>query len=116
STGIGLGHDFLRHVERTRVLVHVLDASGSEGRNPIDDFYKINAELFEYNEKLREKVQIIAANKTDLPSSNEWVEKIKSEFENQGIKVFEISAATNKGIDKLLYAIWDTLAEIPVNY
>lgn len=116
SAGVGLGHDFLRHVERTRVLVHVLDASGSEGRNPIEDYYKINEELFQYSDKLREKVQIIAANKTDIPSSQNWIEQIKAEFEPQGIEVYEISAATSKGIDRLLYAIWNTLSTIPVNY
>ncbi len=69
--GVGLGHDFLRHVERTRILVHVLDASGLEGRDPIEDFYKINEELVQYNPKLSEKSQIIVANKMDLPKSEE---------------------------------------------
>ena len=73
--GVGLGHDFLRHVERTRVLVHVLDGSGIEGRNPIEDFYSINEELLKYNPKLGEKPQIIVANKMDLPQAEEWLIK-----------------------------------------
>ncbi len=116
SSGAGLGHEFLRHIERTRVLVHVLDVSASEGRNPIEDFYKINQEIFEYNEKLKTKPQIIAANKTDLPSSDEWLEKVKKEFEKQGIQVYEISAATNKGIKDLIFAIWEELEKTEVNY
>lgn len=75
SKGAGLGHEFLRHIERTRILVHVLDVSGSEGRNPIDDFYKINQEIFDYNDKLKLRPQIIAANKIDIPSSDEWLQK-----------------------------------------
>lgn len=116
SEGAGLGLDFLRHIERTRILVHVLDASGSEERNPIEDFHKINEELFQYNEKLREKPQIIAANKTDLPEAAQWVDKIKEEFIPQGYQVFEISAATNKGIQELVYAIWNLLENTEITY
>ncbi len=116
SEGAGLGLDFLRHIERTRILVHVLDASGSEERNPIEDFHKINEELFQYNEKLREKPQIIAANKTDLPEAAQWVDKIKEEFIPQGYEVFEISAATNKGIQELVYAIWNLLENTEITY
>lgn len=116
SKGAGLGHDFLKHIERTRVLVHVLDASGSEGRDPIEDFYAINEELFSYNERLRDKAQIIVANKTDMMESEENLLKIKNEFEPQGIKVYELSAVTNKGIDELKYGIWDLLQTIKIDY
>lgn len=116
SKGAGLGHEFLRHIERTRILVHVLDVSGSEGRNPIDDFYKINQEIFDYNDKLKLRPQIIAANKIDIPSSDEWLQKVKDEFEVQGIQVFPISAATNEGIKELFFAVWDLLQNTEVNY
>ncbi|TJX14767.1 GTPase ObgE [Tissierella creatinini] len=116
SEGAGLGHDFLRHIERTRVLVHVLDASGSEGRDPIDDFYKINEELVQYNEKLKDKPQIIAANKLDLPGGEEGLQAIKAEFEPKGYKVFSVSAATGEGIKELKYAIWDLLDATEIVY
>ncbi len=114
--GAGLGLDFLRHIERTRVLVHVLDASGQEGRNPIEDFYKINEELFKYNEKLKEKEQIIVANKMDLPESKEWLIKIKEEFEPKGYQIYPISAATNEGINRLKFAIWEMVNKVEANY
>ena len=116
SKGAGLGHDFLRHIERTRVLIHVLDASGIEGRDPIEDFYKINEELSSYNDKIMEKPQIIAANKTDIPEAAEWLPRIREEFETMGIPVFEISAATQSGIRELLYAAWDILEKTEVVY
>lgn len=116
SEGAGLGHDFLKHIERTRVLVHVLDASGSEGRDPIEDFHTINEELFNYNEKLRNKPQIIVANKMDMMESEEGLEKIKKEIESQGIKVYPLSAITNRGIDELKYGIWDLLQNTEVEY
>jgi GTP-binding protein len=114
--GVGLGHDFLRHVERTRVLVHVLDGSGIEGRNPIEDFYSINEELLKYNPKLGEKPQIIVANKMDLPQAEEWLIKIKEEFEPKGYKVYSISAATREGINKLKYGIWEALSTVELDY
>ncbi len=116
SEGAGLGHDFLRHIERTRVLVHVLDASGSEGRDPIEDFYKINEELVQYNEKLKDKPQIIAANKLDLPGGEEGLQAIKAEFEPKGYKVFSVSAATGEGIKELKYAIWELLDATEIVY
>ncbi len=116
SEGAGLGHDFLRHIERTRVLVHVLDASGSEERDPIEDFQKINDELFQYNEKLKDKPQIIVANKMDIPSSLEWIDKIKEEFIPKGYQVFEVSAATRDGIQELVYAIWNLLENTEIVY
>jgi len=114
--GAGLGLDFLRHVERTRLLVHVLDASGMEGRDPIEDFYKINEELFLYSEKLKEKPQIIVCNKMDLPEAKEWLEKIKEEFEPKGYKIHPISAATGEGVQQLKYDIWQALEEIETSY
>lgn len=116
SEGIGLGHDFLRHIERTRVLVHVLDTSGIEGRDPVEDFYKINGELVQYNERLKDKPQIIVANKMDLPGAEEGLKKIKLEFEPQGFKVFEASAATSQGINELKFAIWDLLSNYEGEY
>lgn len=112
--GVGLGIDFLRHVERTRLLIHVIDVSGIEGRDPIDDFQKINEELKLYSEKLSKKPQIVAANKTDITGADENFEKLKSEMDKRNIKVFKISAATNNGLRELmLYAgsILDTLTE-----
>lgn len=114
--GAGLGHDFLRHIERTRILVHVLDISGSEGRDPVDDFYKINEELSKYNEKLKDRPQIIVANKMDIPGAEEGLEKIKNEFEPKGYKVISLSAATLEGIDELKYEIWDLLMNTEIIY
>lgn len=114
--GVGLGHDFLRHVERTRVLVHVLDTSGLEGRNPIEDFHKINEELVQYNPKLSEKPQIIVANKMDLPEANGWLSKIKEEFEPLGYKIYPISAATKQGISRLKFGIWEMLTNTATQY
>lgn len=114
--GAGLGLDFLRHVERTRLLVHVIDASGQEGRNPVDDFYKVNSELFKYNEKLDEKRQIIVANKMDLPESKNWLEMLKNEFEPKGYEVYAVSAATKEGINRLKYAIWENLNKVEASY
>lgn len=114
SEGIGLGHQFLRHIERTRVLIHLVDAASTEGRDPIDDIYKINKELEAYDPKLMERPQVIAANKTDMIYSEDEdpVECIRQEFEPQGIKVFSISAATGKGLKELLYYVKSLLDKI----
>ena len=116
SEGAGLGHDFLKHIERTRVLVHVLDASGSEGRDPVDDFYKINEELFQYNEKIKQKPQIIVANKMDMPGAEEGLEALKNEFEPKGIKIYPISAITMDGINEIKYAMWDIVENTDTPY
>jgi GTP-binding protein len=114
SEGIGLGHDFLRHIERTRVLVHVVDAASTEGRDPIADIHAINKELEAYNPELMERPQIIAANKTDAiyDDGEDPVEKLKAEFEPQGVKVYPISAVSGKGVKELLYAIYELLQTV----
>ena len=111
-TGVGLGHEFLRHIERTRVIVHLIDASGQEGRDPVEDFYKINEELTKYSEKLGNKPQIVVANKMDLPESDEGYERLKEEVESKGYHILAISAATVTGIKELKYAILNKLEEI----
>ncbi|MDR7857076.1 GTPase ObgE [Tissierella sp.] len=114
--GAGLGHDFLKHIERTRVLVHVLDISGSEDRDPVEDFYKINEELSQYNLKLGEKAQIIVANKMDIPGAEEGLARIKAEFEPKGYKIYQVSAATLEGIENLKYGIWELLNNTEIDY
>lgn len=116
ADGAGLGHDFLRHIERTRMLVHVLDISGSEGRNPVDDYRRINSELEKYSKRLAQLPQIIAANKMDITGADENLELLKKEVENDGVKVFPVSAATVKGFDTLLDEIIKTLAALPKVY
>lgn len=111
--GVGLGIEFLRHIERTRILVHVIDVSGIEGRDPVDDFYKINNELANYSEKLTKKPQIVAANKTDIPGFEENFEKLENEMNELGIKVFKISAATNKGVKELMLYVASLLDQMP---
>lgn len=117
SEGVGLGHEFLRHVERTKVIIHVVDASGSEGRDPIEDIYTINSELAKYNEDLAKRPQIIAANKTDLiyEDKDVVIDKIKKEFEPKGYKVFPISAATKEGLSTVLYEVRHMLDELGDN-
>lgn len=100
--GIGLGHEFLRHIERTRLIVHIVDVSGIEGRNPIEDFEKINNELSLYSKSLAERPQIVAANKTDVITDPALLEDFRKYIENKGIKLFEISAAAHKGTKELI--------------
>jgi len=114
SEGAGLGHDFLRHVERTRLLIHVVDVSGIEGRNPIEDFDLINKELEAYNPELAERPQIVAANKTDIITDEEMYKAFLEEMENRGIKVFEISAATKTGVRELMAYTASMLKQIPI--
>ena len=111
SEGVGLGHEFLRHIERTKMMIHVVDAASTEGRDPIDDIYKINAELKAYNEDIAKRPQVIAANKTDAIYSEDEdpVERIRKEFEPQGIKVFAISGVSGEGIRELLYYVSEQL-------
>ncbi|GLB25797.1 GTPase Obg [Lacrimispora xylanolytica] len=114
SEGVGLGHDFLRHIERTRVLVHVVDAASTEGRDPIADIHAINKELGAYNSELLERPQIIAANKTDAiyDDGEDPVAKLKAEFEPKGVKVYPISAVSGKGVKELLYAIYELIQTV----
>ena len=113
SEGVGLGHDFLRHIERTRLLIHVVDVSGIEGRNPIEDFDTINEELVKYNMELEERPQIVAANKTDILQDEEVYEEFKKEIEKRGYKLFEISAATGKGVSELMKYTFTELSKLP---
>ncbi len=113
SEGVGLGHEFLRHVERTKLLVHVVDVSEIEGRNAIEDFETINKELLRYNELLASRPQIVAANKMDIPGTEEKYASFKAEMENRGYKVFGISAATNKGLKELMYYVSNALSTLP---
>lgn len=115
SEGVGLGDDFLRHVERTKILVHVLDVSGSEGRDPVEDFRSINRELEAYNEKLAEKPQIIFANKMDIPGAEEGLKKVEEAFGDE-YPIFSGSAATTKNLDTLMYALWEELKKYPDDY
>lgn len=113
ADGAGLGHDFLRHIQRCRVLVHVVDAAGTEGRDPLDDIAKINAELEKFDLDLTARPMIIAANKIDAiyDENDDVIERIKAEYEPKGIKVMPISAATGKGVKELLYAVLKLLKE-----
>lgn len=110
--GVGLGHAFLRHVERTRLLVHVLDIAGSEGRDPIEDFERINEELCQYG-RLAERRQIVAANKTDLPGAQENLERLRAHLAGRDIEIFPVSAATRAGFEALLRAISRILPTLP---
>lgn len=109
SDGIGLGHDFLRHVERTKVLIHIVDVSGIEGRDPLEDFRMINLELEKFNTKLSKKPQIVAANKIDLLSDDNVLEDFKSEVEKEGFIVVPMSTATREGVDELLNKVSELL-------
>mgnify|MGYP003255140577 FL=1 len=111
SEGIGLGHEFLRHIERTKVMIHMVDAASTEGRDPIADIYAINKELENYNPELLKKPQVIAANKIDAiyGDENDIIDQLKAEFEPKEIKVFPISAVSGKGLKELLYHVSDLL-------
>lgn len=114
AEGVGLGHDFLRHVERTKVLVHVVDTAGSEGRHPVEDIYAIQKELDQYNPTILEtKPQIIAANKMDIEGAEEYLEELKKAFEPEGIKVIPISAAANENLQVLLEDVSKLLETVP---
>lgn len=115
SEGIGLGHEFLRHIERTKVIIHIVDAAGTEGRDPIQDIYAINKELEAYNPEIAARPQVIAANKIDAiytEDGSDPVAAIRAEFEPKGIKVFPMSAVTGQGVKELLYEVNDMLANI----
>ncbi|MCD8348174.1 MAG: GTPase ObgE [Lachnospiraceae bacterium] len=124
SEGAGLGHEFLRHVERTKVMIHLVDAASVEGRDPVDDIYKINAELRAYRADLADRPQVIAANKLDVLPEEEGMDcpgdmpehplsRLKKEFEPQGIPVFGISAVSGQGVRELLLYVQQMLRELP---
>jgi GTP-binding protein len=110
--GVGLGHQFLRHVERTRVIVHVIDMAGSEGRDPYEDYVQINEELKLYNKKLEERPQVVAANKMDIPDADKNLEVFRKKV-GEDLPIFPISAATKQGIRELMYKVADLLEETP---
>ena len=115
SEGAGLGHEFLRHIERTRMMIHVVDAASTEGRDPLEDIEAINNELKNYNADITTKPQVIAANKIDmLPDgeNSEIIETIRKKYEPMGVKVFPISTLTGKGVQELLYYVSRTLSEL----
>lgn len=116
SEGVGLGFEFLRHIERTKVIIHIVDAAGSEGRDPVADIYAINKELEAYNPEIAHRPQVIAANKTDMIYGSEGeinpVDVLRAEFEPKGIKVYPISAISGKGVRELLYYVRNMLDQI----
>lgn len=112
ADGVGLGHDFLRHVERTKVLVHIVDISGIEGRDPIDDFEKINEELRLYNERLSTRPQLVVANKSDLLFDESIYENFKKTMEEKGYEVFKMSAATRDDVDQVIDRVSQLLNEV----
>uniref|UniRef100_UPI0040264303 Obg family GTPase CgtA n=1 Tax=Megasphaera micronuciformis TaxID=187326 RepID=UPI0040264303 len=110
--GVGLGHDFLRHVERTKVLVHVLDIAETEGRDAVEDFETINAELAKYSEKLAKKKQIVAANKIDLlTEDDEKLKRLKKYMNEQDIEVYPVCAVSGEGLHELLERVWTLIGE-----
>lgn len=113
--GIGLGHEFLRHIERTRIIIHVVDMSGSEGRDPFEDWVKINDELKQYNAGLSDRPQIVAANKMDMPESEELLQQFKEKIASirPDLEIMPISSLTRQGIKELLYRATDLLDQIP---
>lgn len=112
SEGVGLGHEFLRHVERCRLIVHVVDVSGIEGRDPIEDFEAINRELAGFSEELAEAPQIVAANKSDMADPKQ-IKRFRDYVENAGLPFYEISAATTSGTKELIYGVWERLQQLP---
>ena len=121
SEGVGLGLDFLRHIERTRVIIHVVDAAGTEGRDPIADIHAIEKELRAYDPAILEKPMVIAANKTDAiyEDENEIIKALRNEFEKDGVKIFPISAVSGKGLKELLYHVnnlLETCGKAPIVY
>ncbi len=118
SDGVGLGHEFLRHIERTKVIIHIVDAAGTEGRDPVEDIRAINKELALYNEELPKRPQIIAANKLDMiyegmePTKDEVIARLKSEFEPMGYEVYPMSALTGEGVKEILFKVRQMLDKL----
>ena len=113
STGVGLGIQFLRHIERTRLLLHFIDVSGTEGRNPVDDYYKVNEELKKYSEKLSKRTQIIVANKIDSMQDSSLYEELEKVAKEHKQKIFKISGATGEGVEELMNYVSKTLKNLP---
>ncbi len=113
SEGVGLGLTFLKHIERTRLILHVIDISGSEGRNPVDDFYAVNEELKKYSEKLASKKQIVVANKMDSLSDENMLKDLEKVCKDKKLKLFKISAVTRNGLDELVEYVSQELEKIP---
>ncbi len=113
ADGVGLGHDFLRHVERTKLILHLVDAAAIEGRNPVDDYHKINVELKKYSAKIAARTQVLVANKIDLPEAKEHLDDLKKLAESEGIKFFAISAVTREGVDDLIKYVGEVLETMP---
>ena len=113
SEGVGLGIQFLRHVERTRLLLHFLDVSGQEGRNPVEDFYAINKELVKYSEKLSKRKQIIVANKIDVIQDESTLKEVEELAKKENLKLFKISAATRQGVQELIDYVSEELKQLP---
>ena len=113
AEGAGLGHDFLRHIDRCRLLIHIVDVSGSEGRDPVADFEAINAELAEYSPELAQRPMIVAANKVDIAPDRAGLEALKAHVEEKGLPFFEMSAAAHQGTRELMYAAAGRLRDLP---
>ncbi len=111
--GVGLGHDFLRHIERTKLLLHVIDTASLDGRDPVEDYEKINRELTLYSPELGQRAQIVALNKVDLPDAQENLPRVRQYLEQKGVQSYPISAATGAGVQQLMHKVADRLAEIP---
>ena len=116
AEGAGLGHDFLRHIERTRLLVHVIDVSGSEGRDPVDDYFKIKGELTRYSPRLGELKQVVAANKMDVTGAQDNLDRLREALKSEDVEVFTVSAAMVKGFDALIDCLVKTLDTLPKTY
>ncbi len=113
SQGVGLGIQFLRHIERTRLLLHVIDVSGTEGRNPVKDFEIINEELKKYSEKLSKRKQIIVANKVDSMQDKTLYEELENLAKEKGLEIYQISAATKQGVKELMIRVSEVLKTLP---
>lgn len=116
AEGAGLGHDFLRHIERTRLLVHVIDVSGSEGRDPVDDYFKIKGELTRYSPRLGELKQVVAANKMDVTGAQDNLDRLREALKSEDVEVFPVSAAMVMGFDALIDCLVKTLDTLPKTY
>ena len=113
SKGVGLGHDFLRHIERTRVILHIVDVSGCEGRDPVEDFKKINEELVLYSEKLAKRPMLVVANKMDLPDAETNYQKLAAYVTSQGYPIMKASAATGQGLKEIMWKAYEMLQKAP---